>query len=97
VADGMTKDFISEEIGRALGHREPATEKQLRTIARLHGVLPRQVTKTEADDVIEFLEDHDFACPFCGETIFAGDGTGSCIGCGKSLKDVRIPIELPKR
>ena len=90
---GMTKDSIS----RAIGDLKPATADQLEMIANLHGKLPRKISETEADDVIAFLSDHDYACPFCGEMILAGNASECCMMCGNSLKKVRIPIQLPKR
>lgn len=97
LSNGMTKDSVSEAIDQVLADREPATAEQLQMISGLRGELPRQISRSEANAVIEFLEDYDWNCPFCGELIFAGDVSDCCGNCGKNLEKVRVPIELPDR
>ncbi len=95
VEDGMTKWMLSDAIDEAiesLRAAEPATKEQLQTIKSYHGVLPRAVTRGEARQIIEFLEDYTFPCPFCKAEVLATDD--ECCGCGKSLRRVRIPIKL---
>lgn len=93
--DGMTKERMSEAIEEArerLREEEPASEDQLKLIAQFHGVLPRELTRTEADRVIQFLEEYQLPCPFCRHEVFAMDD--SCCECGKSLQSMRIPLQL---
>jgi hypothetical protein len=92
---GMTRWTVSDAIDEAIErHRsgEPATKKQLQTIKEFHGVLPRAVTRGEANQVIEFLEGYSLPCPFCGVEVCADDK--SCCACNKSLRNMKIPIKL---
>ena len=72
--------------------REPAPASLLKIIKDYHGVLPRRVSRGEAKRIIEFLEDYTLPCPFCRTEIFATDD--ECLACGKSLRKMRIPIQL---
>lgn len=95
-SDGMTKRHVSEAIDRALNDQQAPTKVQLDEIAAMHGVLPREISRAEADDVIEFLSGYGFRCPACREDVCcAGDDT--CPLCGASLENVRIPVILSKR
>jgi hypothetical protein len=91
----MTKWTMSDAIDAAIEQQrsgEPATKEQLKTIDEHHGVLPRAITRGEANRVIEFLEDHSLPCPFCGVDIAASDDV--CCACNKSLRRMKIPIKL---
>lgn len=66
---------------------KPATDDQLQTIAEYHGILPRKVTRDEADEVIEFLEEHTLPCPFCKIEIFAADE--KCCACDRKLDKLK--------
>lgn len=92
IHDGMTKWTISDEISDATGENEPAEMDQLEIIKEYHGVLPRKITRKEADDIIEFLEDYYLPCPFCNEEICAVDD--ECCACSRKLNKLRIPIEV---
>ena len=78
--------------GRRKDRSPMATESQLARILELHGSLPRQVTESEANDVITFLERHKMDCPFCGAKCKAENVV--CGGCRKRLEAVRVPISL---
>lgn len=96
MVDGMTKETISEAIDEAIEKsraHEPATREQLREIAAMHGVLPRPITRGEALRVIEVLQETDVNCPFCAGPICVDDS--KCQLCGRSLRKLKIPIELP--
>ncbi len=95
ITDGMTKWMISDAIDEAIEEQrsdEPATKDQLRTIKEFHAVLPRAITRGEANEVIEFLEDHYLPCPFCRIQICATDD--QCCACNKKLNRMKIPIKL---
>ena len=81
-----------EVIYYALLNRGPTLASMLKTIEDYHRVLPRKVSREEAQRIIEFLEDHYLPCPFCGIEICATDE--ECCACGKSLRKMRIPITL---
>lgn len=81
-----------EVIYHAISDKGPTLASMLKTIEDCHGVLPRQVSPEEARRIIEFLEDHYLPCPFCGIEICATDD--KCCACGKSLRKMRIPINL---
>jgi len=87
----MISDAIDEAIEQQRSG-EPATKEQLKTIKEYHGVLPRAVTRGEANDVIEFLEDYYLPCPFCRIEICATDD--ECCACNKKLRKMKIPIKL---
>jgi len=92
---GMSKWMVSDAIDEAIerqGAGEPAAKEQLRTIKKYHGVLPRAVTRGEAQRIIDFLEDYALPCPFCGIQVMATDD--ACCACGRSLRAMRIPIKL---
>lgn len=78
--------------GRRRDQSPMATAWQLDRIAELHGALPRQLTMTEANKVIEFLESHVMDCPYCGAKCKAVNVV--CGRCRKRLDDVRVPIGL---
>ena len=95
VRDGMTKWMLSDAIDKAIEQQrsdEPTTKEQLLTIKKYHGVLPRAVTRGEANRVIEFLEDYYLPCPFCGIEVCATDDV--CCACNKHLGKLMIPIKL---
>lgn len=79
-------------LEKAEEDQEPAESDQLATIREYHGVLPREITYGEAEEVIEFLFHHTLPCPFCGSKISEIDT--SYYDCRKSLKQLRIPIKL---
>jgi len=81
-----------EIIYHAIAAKGPTLASMLKTIQDYHGVLPRQVSPEEAQQIIEFLEDHYLPCPFCGIEVRAIDQ--ECSACGKSLRKMRIPIKL---
>lgn len=93
---GMSRSDVSDAIDYALNDQKPATKSQLREITKMHGILPREVSAAEANDVIEFLSGHTYRCPHCREDVCCADDT-SCSLCRKSLREVKIPIVLPKR
>jgi hypothetical protein len=95
IKDGMTKWMMRDAIDEAIEHQrdgEPANQEQLREIQKMHGALPRAITRGEARRVIEFLEDHTLPCPFCGIPISAFDQ--SCCACNRSLRRMKIPIAI---
>lgn len=95
VRHGMTKWMLSDAIDEAIEEQrsgEAATKDQLRTIKEYHGVLPRAVTRGEANRVIDFLEDYYLPCPFCGIEVCATDD--ECCACNKKLDRMKIPIKL---
>lgn len=95
IRHGMTKWMLSDAIDEAIEQQrsgEPATKDQLRTIKEYHGVLPRPVTRGEANRVIAFLEDYYLPCPFCGIEVCATDD--ECCACNKKLGRMKIPIKL---
>jgi hypothetical protein len=95
IRHGMTKWMLSDAIDEAIEQQrsgEPATKEQLQTIKEYHGVLPRAVTRGEANRVIEFLEDYYLPCPFCGIEVCATDD--ECCACNKKLGRMKIPIKL---
>lgn len=96
VPPGTSKRTLARLIDERLDQQAdaaPADKQQLATIRDYHGVLPRAITSGEADQVIAFLEDHYLPCPFCGIEVCAMDD--ACCACDRSLKKLRIPIELP--
>lgn len=95
VRHGMTKWMLSDAIDAAIEQQrsgEPPTKEQLEKIKEYHGVLPRAVTRGEANRVIEFLENYYLPCPFCKVEIAATDDV--CCACNKSLRKMKIPIKL---
>lgn len=95
VRHGMTKWMLSRAIDEAIEQQrsdEPATKEQLQTIKNYHGVLPRAVTRGEANRVIEFLENYYLPCPFCGVEVCPTDD--ECCACNTKLHKMKIPIEL---
>lgn len=70
----------------------PADADQLREIRELHGCLLHPITCSEAEEIIEIIGNPDYVvlCPFCHKTVL---NQPSCWSCGKSLKDLKIPIE----
>ena len=95
IRQGMTKWMLSDAIDQAIEQQrsgEPATREQVQTIKEYHGVLPRAVTRGEANRVIEFLEDYYLPCPFCGIEVCATDD--DCCACNKKLGKMKIPIKL---
>lgn len=93
--DGMTKLSISDAIDDALADRKPATAEQLREIRQMHGVLPREITQLEAEDVIRVLTETVIQCPHCACKCQAFEA--KCSECNKSLAKVKLPIRLKKR
>jgi len=95
VRNSMTKWMLGDAIDEAIEQQrsgEPATKEQLQTIKEYHGVLPRAVTRGEANRVIEFLEEYSLACPFCGIEILATDDV--CCACNRTLRRMKIPIRI---
>ena len=92
IEHGTTKHDVSDAIDYAKTGDQPATEDQLATIREYHGVLKRAVTRAEADQAIEFLEDHYMPCPFCRSDICATDD--ECCACGRKLNKLRLPLKL---
>lgn len=69
----------------------PADRDQLKDIKEWHGELLCKITRDEADDVIDFLEDLVFECPYCHGTTSNGD---YCDMCGLSLRGIHIQIDI---
>lgn len=78
--------------GRKRDKSPMATASQMHRIAELHGHLPRQLTQSEASDVVAFLETHVLDCPYCGAKCKATNVL--CGRCRRRLDEVRVPISL---
>lgn len=92
VPRGISRAALDELLEKTEEDQAPAERDQLATIREYHGVLPRDITYGEAEEVIKFLFDHTLPCPFCRSKIHAIDT--SCLDCGKSLKQLQITIKL---
>lgn len=95
IRNGMTKWMMSDVIDEVIEQQrsgEPASKDQLQIIKEYHGVLPRAVTRGEANRLIEFLENYSLPCPFCGIEICAIDD--ECCACEKKLARMKIPLKL---
>ncbi len=95
--NGMNRWTISEAIDTAIQEIracEPASQEQLEAIERMHGVLKRAVSWSEAEEIIEYLDDYELPCPHCKIPVFATDS--ACCACGKSLRKMKIMIKPGK-
>lgn len=73
----------------------PADSNYMEELKELHADLPRPITNAEAEEIIEFLENHHISCPHCRKQLdsimFSME---SCPFCDGSFRNLKIPIFL---
>ena len=73
----------------------PASSDYMEELKELHADLPRPITNAEAEEIIEFLENHHINCPYCRKQLdsimFSME---SCPFCDGDFRNLKIPIFL---
>lgn len=70
--------------------KSPADRIQIDSIKEYHGEVRPGLTRGEADDFLEYLEDLMIECPFCGEWVEAFMEV--CYSCNKRLNGTLVPM-----